>query len=62
MAAPELGAIVAEQAADLSEMAEKYRSRKVSSADEKYLYQRAYNARRGKARYEEKISRGRKKE
>ena len=61
MAAPELGEVVAEQAADLSEMAEKYRSRKVSSADEKYLFQRAYNARRGKASYEEKISRQRKK-
>jgi len=33
----------------------------VSSADEKYLFQRAYNARRGKAVYEEKISRQRKK-
>ena len=32
------------------------------SADEKYLFQRAYNARRGKAMYEEKISRQRKKE
>ena len=62
MAAPELGDVVAEQAADLSEMAEKYRSRKVSSADEKYLFQRAYNARRGKAMYEEKISRQRRKE
>lgn len=62
MAAPYLGAVVAEQAADLSEMAEKYRSRDVSSADEKYLFQRAYNARRGKAMYEEKISRQRKKE
>ncbi|MEO7502817.1 MAG: VWA domain-containing protein [Gemmatimonadaceae bacterium] len=62
MAAPELGPMVAEQAADLSAMAEKYRSRKVSSADEKYLYQRAYNARRGKAIYEEKISRQKKKD
>jgi len=62
MAAPELGDVVVEQAADLSEMAEKYRSRKVSSADEKYLFQRAYNARRGKAMYEEKISRQRKKD
>lgn len=61
MAAPDLGPVVAEQAADLSEMAQKYRSRKVSSADEKYLFQRAYNARRGKAMYEEKISRQRKK-
>ncbi|MDP9178780.1 MAG: VWA domain-containing protein [Gemmatimonadota bacterium] len=61
MAAPELGAVVAEQAADLSAMADKYRARDVSSADEKYLYQRAYNARRGKAMYEEKISRQRKK-
>ncbi|MEP6906234.1 MAG: hypothetical protein ABI875_09110, partial [Gemmatimonadales bacterium] len=60
MAAPELGSVVAEQAADLSEMAEKYKSRKVSSADEKYLYQRSYNARRGKAMYEEKISRQKK--
>jgi len=62
MAAPDLGAVVAEQAADLSEIAAKYRSRDVSSADEKYLYQRAYNARRGKVKYEEKISRQRKKE
>jgi Ca-activated chloride channel family protein len=61
MASPELGAVVAEQAADLLAMAEKYRERDVSSADEKYLYQRAYNARRGKAQYEEKISRQRKK-
>jgi Ca-activated chloride channel family protein len=61
MAAPELGEVVAEQAADLSAMAGKYRERKVSSADEKYLFQRAYNARRGKAMYEEKISRQRKK-
>jgi Ca-activated chloride channel homolog len=61
MAAPDLGPVVAEQAADLSEMAEKYRERKVSSADEKYLFQRAYNVRRGKAMYEEKISRQRKK-
>jgi len=29
----------------------------VTLSDEKYLYQRAYNARRGKERYEEKISR-----
>ena len=61
MAAPELGEVVAEQAADLSAMARKYTERKVSSADEKYLFQRAYNARRGKAMYEEKISRQRKK-
>ncbi len=32
----------------------------VSASNEKYLYQRAYNARRGKAVYEEKLSRKRK--
>jgi Ca-activated chloride channel family protein len=61
MADPELGETVAEQAEDLLAMARKYESRDVSSADEKYLYQRAYNARRGKQMYEEKISRQRKK-
>ena len=60
MASPSLGDVVAEQAADLAEMAGKYREHKVSSADEKYLFQRAYNARRGKAIYEEKISRQKK--
>jgi len=48
-----------EQAEDLAVMADKYDSRQVSPSDEKYLYQRAYNARRGKAMYEEKISRSR---
>jgi Ca-activated chloride channel family protein len=46
-----------EQAEDLAAMASKYEARSVSEADEKYLYQRAYNARRGKASYEDKISR-----
>ena len=32
-------------------------SQDISPADEKYLFQRAYNARRGKQVYEEKISR-----
>jgi len=50
-----------EQAEDLAAMAAKYEMREVSPADEKYLYQRAYNARRGKAMYEEKISRSRRK-
>lgn len=49
-----------EQADDVSVMASKYEHRDISSADEKYLYQRAYNARRGKAMYEDKISRSRK--
>ncbi len=48
-----------EQADDLSVMASKYENNDVSQADEKYLYQRAYNARRGKAMYEDKISRSR---
>ncbi len=50
-----------EQVEDLKSMALKYESSDVSAADEKYLYQRAYNARRGKAMYEEKISRSRRK-
>jgi len=50
-----------EQVEDLKSMALKYESFDVSAADEKYLYQRAYNARRGKAMYEEKISRSRRK-
>lgn len=49
-----------EQAEDLAMMASKYELRSVSPSDEKYLYQRAYNARRGKAMYEEKISRTKK--
>lgn len=61
MADPGLGETVAEQAEDLLAMARKYESRDVSRADEKYLYQRAYNARRGKHMYEEKISRQRKR-
>ncbi len=55
MATPEL----AEQGEDLLAMASKYEVREVSPSDEKYLYQRAYNARRGKQMYEEKISRSR---
>lgn len=55
MASPELQ----EHVGDLADMALKYENRDVSQADEKYLYQRAYNARRGKALYEEKISRPR---
>ncbi len=51
-----------EQAGDLDAMASKYSARKISAADEKYLFQRAYNARRGKAMYEEKISRSRREE
>ena len=50
---------MSEQADDLREMASKYESNAVSPADEKYLYQRAYNARRGKERYEQKIARPR---
>lgn len=55
-------AVIDEQAADLLAMASKYEMRDVSASDEKYMYQRAYNARRGKALYEEKISRARKPE
>ena len=49
-----------EQVEDLGAMASKYEHHDVSASDEKYLYQRAYNARRGKAMYEDKISRSRK--
>ncbi len=55
MEMPEL----AEQGEDLLAMASKYDVREVSPSDEKYLYQRAYNARRGKQMYEDKISRSR---
>jgi len=50
---------MSDQSEDLLAMADKYKNRQVSSADEKYLYQRAYNARRGKENYEAKISRRR---
>ena len=51
---------MSEQGEDLEAMALKYSNQDISPADEKYLFQRAYNARRGKQVYEEKISRSRK--
>ncbi|MEO5580160.1 MAG: VWA domain-containing protein, partial [Gemmatimonadaceae bacterium] len=51
---------MAEQGEDLEAMALKYSNQDISPADEKYLFQRAYNVRRGKHVYEEKISRSRK--
>ncbi|MEJ7758417.1 MAG: VWA domain-containing protein [Gemmatimonadaceae bacterium] len=51
------GSVMDEQAVDLMAMASKYENEEVTLSDEKYLYQRAYNARRGKERYEKKISR-----
>jgi Ca-activated chloride channel family protein len=48
-----------EQAEDLAEMASRYESGLNSAADEKYLYQRAYNTWREKKMYDKKISRRR---
>jgi Ca-activated chloride channel family protein len=47
-----------EQAEDLSALAARVREDAFTAADEKYAAQRAYNARRGKAVYEQKLSRG----
>lgn len=58
-AAPVYGAPFREQATDLEELASRLESNVFSAADAKYSAQRAYNARRGKHAYEEKISRRR---
>ncbi|HEY0996659.1 MAG TPA: VWA domain-containing protein [Gemmatimonadaceae bacterium] len=50
--------VLREQAEDLAALAAQVREDPFSAADEKYLAQRAYNARRGKAGYEEKLARG----
>lgn len=54
---PECPAALAEQAADLSALADKLAAGEFDAADAKYAAQRAYNARRGKGRYEEKLAR-----
>lgn len=55
------GPAVMEHAADLEETADQLEAGVFGSADSKYLAQRAYNARRGKVAYEDKISRVRRK-
>lgn len=54
-APPALG--LAEQARDLDAMAAQLDDGAFGAADAKYLAQRAYNAHRGKAAYEDKLSR-----
>lgn len=49
---------VADQAADLSAMAEQLDEGAFGVAEAKYVAQRAYNVRRGKGMYEEKLRRG----
>jgi Ca-activated chloride channel homolog len=48
---------LAEHAADLAVMSESFAAREVSAADQKYMYQRAYNARRGRSMKDELIRR-----
>jgi Ca-activated chloride channel family protein len=61
VAAMTYGEGVAEQAADLAALARKLEREEFSAADAKYAAQRAYNVRRGKMQYEEKLARGRRK-
>lgn len=57
VAGPMYGVDLAEQAADLASLAERVADARFGEADAKYAAQRAYNARRGKAAYEEKLRR-----
>jgi Ca-activated chloride channel family protein len=56
-ASPEYGAVVAEHAEDLSQLSTLMDREKLRAMDVKYASQRAYNVRRGKAKYEEKLRR-----
>jgi Ca-activated chloride channel family protein len=58
-APPQVAEALAEQAADLEAMAQQVAAGELDAADAKYLAQRAYNARRGKQAYEEKLRRTR---
>lgn len=53
----EFASDVSAQADDLSRLAEQYETHAFSEADAKYQMQRSYNARRGKRRYDEILSR-----
>lgn len=53
----EFAVALREQAEDLSALAARVREDAFTAADEKYAAQRAYNARRGKAVYEQKLAR-----
>lgn len=57
-APPAFGADLAEQAADLTEMAGKMEAMDFDAADAKYVAQRAYNVYRKRELYEQKLSRG----